>query len=73
MLVVPVGLFGAAMKTSFVRAVIAASIGVEVESLVPERNAHRDASDLQRVEHVARKRGPTRDRLVAGIERCQET
>ena len=67
--VVPVGLFGAAMKTSFVRGVIAREDGLEIEPIVAQRNAHGHAAELEGVEHVARKRRPAGDRLVARIER----
>ena len=69
--VVPVGLFGAAMKTSFVRGVIAASIASRSIRSSRKRDAHGDAAELQRVEHVARERRPAGDDLVARVERRQ--
>ena len=42
---------------------------IEVDSLVAQGHAHRDRAELERVEHVARERGPARDDLVPGIER----
>ena len=69
--VVPVGLFGAAMKTSFVRGVIASSIASRSKRSSRERHAHGDAAELQRVEDVARERRPAGDDLVARVERRQ--
>ena len=56
--VVPVGLFGAAMNTSFVRGVIGVEQRVEVDALVRERDADGLAAELQRVDDVARERRP---------------
>ena len=42
---------------------------VHVDPTLLERDADRRGGGLQRVEHVARKRRPRRDDLVAGIER----
>ena len=69
--VVPVGLFGAAMKTSFVRGVIASRIASRSKRSSRERDADGNAAELQRVEHVARERRPAGDDLVARIERRQ--
>ena len=41
---------------------------LEVDALVGERDANGNAAELQRVEHVARERGPGRDHLVARVD-----
>ena len=68
-LVVPVGLFGAAMKTTFVRSVTASSIASRSKRSSRSGTLHRHRADLERVEHVARERRPAGHDLVARVER----
>ncbi len=69
--VVPVGLFGAAMNTSFVRSRDRGEHRVEVDALVLERDADGNAAELQRVDDVARERRPAGHDLVPRVERGQ--